>query len=550
MKSRSLFSPLTIVIFTVFLLIIIGFFIFAQKDSLLLKSGGVKTNPQATKFVSKQAPVMVSLLINPEELREFSRLVSDKKERSQVKRDINQIIDNILTKTQLDYKKDIQEWLGDEATLAVTSLDFDHDSSNGVQPGYLLAVKNKDSQLAKDFLQIYYSENIISDNVELIFDSYKGVNLIYQKPLNINTNIPKIASAVVGDFILFANDIQVLKEAINDAQAVNLNLTNYPAYENALKTIDKTKISVTYLNLPRFSAWISNKAKTENELIEQTLTSSVTINTQGFKINNALFGVKGEEKNNPIQSSPPATLNYVSSDSILVAAGINLDGFWQQIITGLPENSPLQQIINQAIIPIEKSLHINLAEDIFSQVKGEYALSLLTNSQSKKLDWLFVTENEDISLIENLDILAEKQDLTVGNLPLFDNNITAWTQLETKGENESYSVKTEVKGVHTNIDNYQILTNSVDLLSDTIKQKNSLLNNDQFQEIIKLLPAENDGYLYINWREFEPVIAQRFPIIRLGELAFKPLFDRMRSLILTSEGTENDVSKATIFVTF
>lgn len=551
MKSRSFFSTLTISMVALIFIVVASFFWIYQRNPLIIARGGVKENPQATMFISKQAPAMVSLLINPQKLTSFSKLVSNNEQRKKVKQEIEQIRDNFLVKTKLNYEKDLQPWLGDEITLAVTSLDFDRNSNNGVKPGYLLVVKNKDSQLAKEFLQVYYSPEIISDNTELIFDDYKGVNLIYQRPLIPTENIAKIASAVVGDFVLFANDIQVLKEAINNAQAVELNLANYEAYQEAVNTISRPKISLSYINIPAFSAWIGNSNIPENRLIQQTLTLSLSVNPQGLITNTALFGVAGVENKTPSLSSPPNTLNYIPKESIVAVAGINLKELWQQIATGLPENSPIQQIINQGIQPIEKSLNIHLAEDIFSGVEKQYAMSLISHPETQKLDWVLVTENEDMKLIKKLDDLAKEQGLSVGNLPLFDKTMTAWTKLITTSQNDFTTLQAQVKGVHTNLDQYEVLTNSVDILEHTINNpNNSLLNSPKFQAAIEALPTENDGYLYIDWRKFEPIIAQKFPVIRVAELAFKPLFDNLQSLTITSEGTKNSVRRAAVFLRF
>jgi uncharacterized protein YkvS len=539
MKSRSLFIYLTTGI-VILLLITVGSFYWIYQP-LSLTKGGVKTNPQATMFVSKQAPVMVSLLVNPERLTAFS----------QWQREIEQIRDNLLAKTKLDYKGDLQNWLGDEVTLAVTSLDFDRNPANGVQPGYLLALKTKDSQLAKEFLQIYYSKQAISDTAELIFEQYKGVNLIFQNSLIPTGEVSRVASAVVGDFVLFANNLKVLKEAINNAQVVNLNLTHYQPYQDALKTMAEPKISLAYLNLPATSAWIANYPLPENPVIQQTLTLSLALKRQGLVTHTALFGVTGEENQPPSLSSPPETLNYIPRESILVAAGQNLNQLWQQIATGLPQNSPLQQVINQAIAQIETPLGINLAEDIFSWVGGEYAISLLPDETTNELNWMFVTKNPDITPLETLDNLAKTKGLSVGDLPLLDTTITAWTKLTTTSQNDFASLEAKVKGVHTAIPPYQLLANSVDLLSDTISRpNNSLLNSEKFQLAIEALPPENDGYLYIDWPKFEPIIARKFPIIRVAELAIKPLFDNLRSLTITSEGAENGVRRATVFLRF
>lgn len=543
----------TLISLVVSLLLIAGGSIYwiLQQSPLNLFSGGVTNNPYATMFISKQAPMMVSLLVNPKRLDAFAQFVSTSDNRRRTHQEISQIRDNLLAKTKLNYNSDLQAWLGEEATFAVTSLDYDHNQDNGVTPGYLLVVENRNPLLAKEFLEVYYSKQVISDLADLIFEQYQGVKIISQHPLIENIEVSKVSSAVVGNYILFANDPQVIKEAINNAQAVELNLAHYEPYQTALKTITEPKISVAYFNLPNTSAWLGNLSFPLNPFIQQTLTLSFSLNRQGLITHSALFGVEGDENQTPSLTSIPQSLSYIPNESILVASGVNLQQLWEKISNSLPKNSPLEQIINQTIASIEKPLQINLAEDIFSWVNGEYSLALLSNESSKKLDWIFVNDNQDIAPIEHLDELARKQGLTIGNLSLLDQNVTTWAKLTTTSNNKPDSLEADVKGVHTIINNYQILANSVDVVNELVSQpNNSLLNSPKFREALSSLPPENNGYLYIDWTKFEPIIAKKLPVIRVAELVVKPLFDNLRSLIITSEGIIDQVQRTTIFLRF
>ena len=549
MKTRSAFPKIPIIIITVILLLFLSLWWFKGKSSAYLASGGVKNNPQATMFVGKDSPLMVSLLIKPEKLTSLSRLLPSNREQKRVLTAVKQLQQNLLIQAQVDSEEELKQWLGNEITLAVTSLDLDHNAENGVTPGYLLVVKNKDRQLAREFLQSYYARQAVSQSAELIFEQYQGVNLVYQRPLVPDTKIKQVAAAVVGDFVLFANDLPVLKEAINDAQAMDRNLAHDSAYRRAIATINQPKVSLAYLNLPSTSAWIGNQAIVANSLIQQTLTVSLSLNRHGLITHTALFGVEGAENQPPSLSTPPNVLKYVPNDSIFAAVGVNLNQLWQQITVGLPADSPLKQIISQAINPIESSLELNFAEDIFNQVTGEYALSFSEDKLTEGLDWLFVNQiQEEQSLAENLDNIAQNRGLSVGKLPIDNRTMTAWTKLVTTSENNFSRLSAEVKGVHSNIDSYQLITNSVDILSDTVtNQSASLAEKPQFQTTIKALAKENDGYLYLDWQKSEPYLAQRFPLIRVAELAFKPLFDNLQTLTVTSEGANNGVRHATMF---
>jgi hypothetical protein len=530
-----------------------GFYWIISQSPLELLTGGVTTQPAATIFVAKQAPVTVSLLVNPDRLEAFTQLAAYPKNRRRSRGEIEQVEKSLLANTGLNYQKEIKPWIGDEVTLAVTSLDFDRDSINGVRPGYLLAVKTKDPELAKEFLQASYSEQAISGTFDLVFEQYKGVNLIYKRPLQPALKTSFIASAVVGDFVLFANDPKVLRDAINNVQVADLNLKNSSYYQESLKTIVEPSIGIVYANLPAISAWIANAPAPETPEVEQMLAVALSIKSQGLVAQTALIGVSGEENQAPALASPVGALTYIPSDSILTAAGTDLRQFWEQIETGLEADSPLQQIFYKSLESLQEPLGIDLASDVFSWVKGEYSLALVANPDGSEPDWIFVTEKNPDSdaAIAHLDELAKEQGYSVGNLPLLDKTITAWTKLSTSTGNKLDSLarlEATVSGVHTSFDKYEIFATSVEAMAKALQGSEiSLVNSKKFQQAISALPTENDGYFYIDWNQSEPILDKKLPLVRVIELAGKPLFKNLRSLTVSSQGSQNTIRRATIF---
>ena len=201
---------------------------------------------------------------------------------------------------------------GEEITLAVTSLDFDRDTDNGIQPGYLLAIQSKNSESAKEFLQASYSKQAVSGKFDLVFETYKGINLIYQRPLTAGDNNRFLASAVVGDTVLFANNIKVLREALNNVQVPDLNLKNSPDYQEAIKNITEPRIAIVYGNLPTLSAWIANQPVPESPEAKQRLATAFTLKSGGIVAQTALIGVLGQDDQAPILSSPVGALSFIS----------------------------------------------------------------------------------------------------------------------------------------------------------------------------------------------------------------------------------------------
>lgn len=552
MKPRAFFLTLATGAIALLAVTIWSIYGIVVQSPLRLLGGGVNNYPQATVFISKQAPAMVSLLVNPEQLGALRQLGIPLKNRRRSRLEWNELKTNLLSKTGLDYQRDIKPWLGDEITLAVTSLDYDRNANNGVQPGYLLATETKDTELAKEFLQISFSEQAITDDIDLVFEQYKGVSIIYQRSLKAEANPNIWASAVVGNFVLFSNQPQVIKEAINNAQAVNLNLERASYYQSALDTIVQPRIGLAYINLPGASAWLDGSAIPETPDVEQTLTVTLSVQPGGVAAETALIGINGKSDRTPSLSAPVAALSYLPPENIVAAAGENLAEFWQQIATGIDPQSPLAQLVKQLLATVETPLCLNLSEDIFSWVTGEYALSIVALPESNSLGWLFVAEidegkdTEIATAIANLDSLARQQGLNVGDFNVDNRVITAWTKLKTTSGASTVSLNADVKGAHTRTDNYVFLANSLETITQALNRSDSFLSNPSVRKIITSLPSINDGYLYINYADGKTIIEEQLPIVKVIELAGQSLFAHLKAIALSSQGSKNGVRRATI----
>ncbi|WP_036480108.1 DUF3352 domain-containing protein [Myxosarcina sp. GI1] len=548
MKPRSFFTILTTGAIAVFVVAAVGFFWIIGRSPLSLLGGGVVAYPQAALFISKQAPAAISLLVNPEKLDALRQLSVPISKRRQSRLEWDELKTNLLAQTGLDYRRDIKPWLGEEITLAITSLDYDRNPNNGVQPGYLLATATKDTELAKEFLQISLSEGAISESIDLAYEKYKGVNIIYQRSLAPEANPSIWANAVVGDFVLFANHPEVLRQAINNAQAIDLSLARADFYQTALETIYQPRIGLAYLNLPGVSAWL-DKAAVPQTTEKQTLTVTLAVKRAGVAAETALIGVKNESDRTPALSEPVTALSYLPANNVVAVAGTNLDDFWQKIQAGLNPQSPLAQLANQIIASIETPLKIDLAEDIFSWVKGEYALALLSSPENSS-GWLFVAENtasEDITeAIAHLDSLARQQGLSVGEFPVGDTNVTAWTRLKTASKPNSVSLNAEVRGAHAVTDNYVILADSLETVALALDSRNSFLSNPEFQKIVASLPSENDGYVYVNYADGKAFLERELPIIKAIELSAQSLLAHIKAIALSSQGSKAGVRRATV----
>jgi hypothetical protein len=282
------------------------------------------------------------------------------------------------------------------------------------------------------------------------------------------------------------------------------------------------------------------------------LTLALALKSEGLVAQTALIGVSGEDEQKPSLNAPVEALRYIPSNSILTAAGKDLNHLWEQIQTGLEPESPLQQLVGQTVNKLQQPFGINIPEQIFTWVDQEYSFAVVNNAKNQRLDWIFVVEkNSKENYIEQLDQIAQSKGLSVGQFPLLNTKIIAWTELTTASNNNNYTqLDAKVYGVHTNVGKYEIFASSIESLAEALKEdENSLLMSQKFQNAITALPLNNDGYFYLDWTNIKP-LTQKFPLIRVIEFIGHPLLENLQSLTLSSQGSENGIRRGTVFFNF
>ena len=256
MKFNAFFRILITGGVVLFLLTTISLISLATQSSIGLLTGGVATFPQAAVFVPKQATAMVSLLVNPERLYGIRQASLPLNRRQRDRAEWQQWLTDNFERVGLDYER-LKPWLGNEIAVAVTALDYDRNSDNGIQPGYLVAAKARKVELAQEFLNDFYGQHNVSN------ETYKGARIVSNRD-RLTPPSSVRASAIVGDFVLFANNPLILREAIHRAQAVSLNLEHSDYYRQAISQVNRPHLAIAYLDLPQTLAWLDSSS------VEQT----------------------------------------------------------------------------------------------------------------------------------------------------------------------------------------------------------------------------------------------------------------------------------------
>jgi hypothetical protein len=531
MKRRSFFNLLAAVASAVFILGLSAFGWLWSHSPLALLKGAAHPNPEAIIFVSKQAPLMASLQVPPDRLIDLATALAKPGDRHRTHQSLEQLRDGLLG-DGLNYDKDVKPWLGQEVTAAITSADFDRDDSNGKAGGYLLALTTKNALASREFLQRFWQARSTTD--AFTFEQYKGTELIYGTVDPDKTTPLNLASAVVGDrFLLFANSPRVLKNAINNVQAVELNLGNSPDYQKAIAALPNNRLGLVYSNLPQLANLTGDSKALDSVSLEamQAVALGLGANRQGLIAHSAILD------SSPAQTATAtanALLKYLPGTASIALSGQNLNQFWAGLNTETKGYALADTLLPKTLKTWETTWGLNLPEDLFSWVTGDYVLGLLPSAH--QTDWIFAadrTNPDSAAKLGKLDSLAQQKGLTLVQESLGDRTVSLWKD------------KDKVVGAWTSEGNAILLASSLEALTAGLKHT-SMSQTPGYLGAIGSVNSANNGIAYIDWDQAKPWLEQQFPIVRALEFVAQPLFGRLKRVTVTSYGGEEGVEKGDV----
>jgi hypothetical protein len=457
----------------------------------------------------------------------------------------------------LRYGRDVQPWLGDEVTLAVTTLDIDRDSANGNQPGYLLSLLTKNTTRSREFLQRFWQQRAVVPE-DLVFEQYQGTQIIYGQVQSADAAAPALtlASALVGNrFVLFANSPKVLRDAINNVQAVDLNLGNDPDYQRAIAALPANRVGLSYVNLPQLAA-LAGDTKALNGLTSgayEHLAIGLGLDRAGLVANTAVVGGVAQAAQ---LAKPVAVLRYLPQLTPVALSGVNLAQTWTDLSQGLQNYQLAAKLVQQPIAAWGQQLQLDLAQDLFPWVKGSYAFGLLPDKAAEAgSDWIFVADkatNPDYAQgVAKLNAIAQQHQLTVAPVQLGAQTVSAWTRLAATAKSaDQPTVDTTAIGAWVELDQAVIFASSIAAMQQSLALPQSVRQSldRSLSQSIAPIDDRNNGYLYVDWRTMKPLLVEQAPIVRILDLVAQPLAQNLQSVTLSGYGGEGDVHRGVVFL--
>jgi hypothetical protein len=567
-----------------------GFWSLVKGGPLSLIQGGDRPIAAATAFVPATSPFTLSLLTQPDKLvalqqaltatshsdlpssqlnsrpssRPNSRPPSSQRSnlslnaQQRTRREIEQLKQSLLKNTGLDYDRDLQPWIGNEVTFAFTDIDLDQDEANAQQPGYLLAIEIgvARQQQARDFLQLFWQQQSLAGNPPQS-EQVSGARVLYTSRQSPQSPKLTAASALVGDrFVIFANDVRVLRRSIHAGQSAT-NLAQNRTYRQTVAQLPQRRIGLAYLD----TALLSSKFSSASRQAQQTPQSFVAI---GLGI--ARAGITADIQLADIRLADIRLADIQLTDSATAQSGEQIADTFIDALKFLPANTALA-LASHNLAQLEPALSaIGVPKETLPVVfqweqnsviqdwaTADYALAQINAGQSN--DWILaVAPDPDYRAdgVARLDAVAKAKGYSAVPVTLEGGDAIAWTRLSTRNRGRSSTdtftgtLETEILGLHLQQDSYEIFAGSLVAMEAAMEAAmesgalaaptRSLLSGDRFTQAIATLSPTHNGYLYADWSAIEPTLSRNLPMLKRIEAAARPFISHIDTLVATREG--------------
>jgi hypothetical protein len=217
MKARPFLAAVLAAAIALLTLGATGWWLLWQRGPLGLQSQRLEL-PLAARFVPRTAPLSLHWLLTPDQPAAYARAVAAPRQRRKAAAAADRLRDGAFAAAGLDYPTELAPWLGRESSFALLT-----PPGAPEQPGWVLALRSRDSEGARRFLQRFWQSRSLA-GTDLQISSYRGMGLISGRGALLGQDPQPLATALINDeLVLIASGRGVLEQALDVSQIDELN---------------------------------------------------------------------------------------------------------------------------------------------------------------------------------------------------------------------------------------------------------------------------------------------------------------------------------------
>jgi hypothetical protein len=557
-------------LFVCICLVVIGALLLISDETVaqIRQLAGLQTEARAIDYVPASAPLYV--VVNPN----FTQLANAKKiwdlfaNNPEYKKRFEEAQKRAMTDTDFNFERDVRPWVGAEVAIALMDLTgvqqaFGSSPSSAPTPNLVIMAPTRD-KAKSDAALADIRKRVESKGTTFSEEKYKDTTLVVGK----SKGSTSVYATYQGQ-VLLGTTTDAIKKAIDTkAGGDTLSLKNTAQYKTVAEKLPKDRAAMLYTDIAAFS-----KALTTAAPRTSTPTPFANLNMYegflgfGLSLSFAEEGVRFDhvstyDKTKMLDLQKKAialqkanagkVLELMPATTIMGGGAQDLKGYWELINEIFKQDPQMSKQLEQGLSDIKKQTGIDVSEDIFSWMTGEYGISLMPakpvramGSTAPAAGFALLIEAKDPALVKGkLDKLTQafaKQKMTFTTKKVGDVDMQIVKELEREGITAGYGF----------VNNYVVIASADDAFGAVVDSKKSPLSADaEYQKVVKQLPQPYTGVVFAS---IPRIIALIKPLLSQRELTTfqketEPLLQPFKSIIAGAAVPQDNLQTGVLFI--
>lgn len=457
-----------------------------------------------------------------------------------------QVRDRILTANGFDYQKDIQPWVGAEATVAFLSPPpLTAPPSARTQQIAMIVLPIRDPLKAKQILEAPRP----TEAGKLVERNYKGFQIRETQ----NSAAQNYSATVLdGKFLVVTTDAKTTDKAIDTYKGAPA-LAGTPGYSKAFGQVKvEQPFGKLYVNLPAAAALTAaNSGRSippqnlEQMQQNQGLAATVTLQPEGLQLKSASWLKPDSQRKFEVQNNAKLMASRLPADTILMASGGNFKKFWQDYTQGATAN-PVTPINPDVIRSgVKSTVGMDWDQEFLPWMDDEFAIALAAapegSSSGLPFSLMILVKASDRraadTTLQKLDqAMANRYKFKVEETQVGGQPVTTWSIPQSGAVINRGWMDGDVT----------FLTLGAPIVNAIVpRPAQPLADSEVFKKAIPTELNPNNGNFFINVDQ--AINSKKFPILQLPP-GNKELVAAVRTIGVTAAITDDRTSRYDVFV--
>lgn len=418
---------------------------------------------------------------------------------------IAQIRDRFLTSNRLNYERDIQPWVGSDASFVLlapqgeTRVLGENLRTPTPQPAVLI-LPIRDGNKAKERLEKSRQDSTLTWTTR----NYKDIDI--QESQGPDKTQAFSIAALNNQLLVIANSPRSIDRTIDTykGEKNNPSLAQTPGFTSALGQIQTgSSFAKLYLNLPEMAAVsLPDAPKKPNQNPTQGWAMNANLNNDGIQFSSLLWLKPNSSSKFVLQDATPTLPDRLPAETFMLISGANFKQFWTDYSRDYG-TSPVK-LLDPASFKqeVRGALGMDFEQDFTNWMGGEFALSAVAaptgSSPGSPVGLVMMVQASDRRAADRAftqidDTMQRKYSFKIEPGKVGNQDVVNWTM----GNGASNGGLSITRGWLDN--NVAFITLGAPIAPTFVpKPNNAITRDEQFQRVIPTQPTLKGGQFFVD----------------------------------------------------